>query len=1591
MHLKKIYPPTLVCFLLVLGGNMSHLSAQLSITGTGTPFTLNFNTYTGAGFQPNPTAGQLSSNTWSLGVMSDAPGTLAFGGTATSGDFARGQVSTAQSSGGAYARTITPGNNAMWFQPAGSDFLLNSFVTLRAQNNTGSAMTALDVAYDLVYMNDQARSTQFNFSWSTDNTNWNPVPSLDFTSGCASTGTSVLAAARSISLTGLNVANGDFIYLRWTPSDDATLGCNTGSRDEIGLDNISLTIPNVVTSSFNFSAATATVNESAGTLTGTVTLSQSSNCTVEVTLSGVSTATNGQDFAFSTPTVISSTLGGPTTFQFSATLTDDLLPELVETMVFSLSNATGGCLIGATNTFTATIQSSDLPSISNIVITELMYNPAELGTDSTEFIELYNNNASSVNLIGTTFSLGVNYTFPVSTLIAPGEYVVLCNNLAAFNNRYPGVTAQKFQWTQGALDNVGETVRLTNAFGQTIDSVTFDDQAPWPTAAAGNGASIVLCSPTVNNASVSNWFVATATNWGTVNAFNVLANPGSADAGVSCPLPTFGFGTATATVAESAGSTNYTLTLSNPSDCTVDVVLQPSTATVNQDFTFSSPQTVTFTAGGSSFQTFSLNIIDDLLPEGTEQVVLALTNPQGGCALAGTPTFTATIPSNDFQAVSNLVITEIMYNSPESGTDTLEFIEFQNANATPLRLLGCSISDAIVFHFPDTTLAPSAYFVACVSSRAFQNVYGGTAVQWTSGGLTNGGEIITVRDGLNNIVDQVTYDDVAPWPTQGNGLGRSIVLCSPNNNNAVASNWFAATTATGDVINGQAMFANPGVADPGVYCFQTPEIALVGTFVDVEETAGTATLTLQYNGYSNAATNVDLQVDAASTATAGLDYTFTSPLTVTFPAFTVPGSTQTVTVPILADALTEGNETIVFNLSNATNGATLGNATFTVTILCSLGSNVILVNDNAIGANDGSTWNNAFTSLQSALAIAVPGDEIWVAQGTYYPTTGLNRNAAFVLRPSVSLYGSFPDNGGCSLNDRLPYFASTLSGDIGIQGDNSDNSLRVVMAENVGSNVTVDQFIIQFGNASPGLNGSGVYLRAKGAGQVCSPVFNNCSICFNNAPLLGGGIYIEADYGGVANPSFTAGEIVFNTATNGGAGATALAQRGGVAILNLGNNILVGNNSTPRRGGGVTLWTNAGGTTQLNATGINFSGNTGTLSGGALYTYARQGSNATVMLSNVGLYGNASANGGGIYLHGQGATVNANFANIDASSNTATAAGAGIMAYSEAVGGNVILQINGAQVANNNAVSGGALALYSVNSGNLIGQLTNCRLIGNSASQRGGAIAFSNVRGTLNATLSNALVTGNSSAYGGGFHATATTPAAQNLQWGHLSMNGNTASLAGNHAYLIGAATAQATNGIFWNGPAASNAIPFMLKNTSALTFNHCLLDVLNQAAIPNGTGIATCNNVLYNLDPFFANAPSNLMPLSGSPAIDAGIPAGVIQDLNGAARPQGSGYDLGAYEFMAIAPRLAENTETALEWSVLPNPTYGPLVLSFGGETTGLVQIFDLQGRLVASQTLNGASSATFDLGELANGTYLARVVCDGEVLTAQIVLQKP
>ncbi len=204
-----------------------------SFTETG--YQENFDGFTGEGFSPSPATGKLHSGNWRVTGMSDGDGT--FDDTYTTGDFARGTSTGGVTTGGVYAFTVAEGVTILGVQPGASDFTPGAF-TLKLENTTQSTIEYLDLSYDIYVYNDQDRSSSFNFAYSLDDENYNQVPALDYTTPEALDEAPVwVKIERSATLLGLNFEPGNFIYLQWN-SDDVG---GSGSRDEFGLTNISLT------------------------------------------------------------------------------------------------------------------------------------------------------------------------------------------------------------------------------------------------------------------------------------------------------------------------------------------------------------------------------------------------------------------------------------------------------------------------------------------------------------------------------------------------------------------------------------------------------------------------------------------------------------------------------------------------------------------------------------------------------------------------------------------------------------------------------------------------------------------------------------------------------------------------------------------------------------------------------------------------------------------------------------------------------------------------------------------------------------------------------------------------------------------------------------------------------------------------------------------------------------------------------------------------------------------------------------------------------------------------------------------------------
>lgn len=141
------------------------------------------------------------------------------------------------------------------------------------------------------------------------------------------------------------------------------------------------------------------------------------------------------------------------------------------------------------------------PSFARILINEIHYDPP-IKTELTEFIELHNSGAASVDLSGWSLTEGISFTFPVGASIPAGGYLVIAENPGALQTRF-GVAALG-PWL-GLLANNGETITLRNAAGKVEDEVDYQLGFPWPTVGDLPGYSIELVNPAFDNDLGGSW------------------------------------------------------------------------------------------------------------------------------------------------------------------------------------------------------------------------------------------------------------------------------------------------------------------------------------------------------------------------------------------------------------------------------------------------------------------------------------------------------------------------------------------------------------------------------------------------------------------------------------------------------------------------------------------------------------------------------------------------------------------------------------------------------------------------------------------------------------------------------------------------------------------------------------------------------------------------------------------------------------------------------------------------------------------------------------------------------------------------------
>jgi len=338
---------------------------------------------------------------------------------------------------------------------------------------------------------------------------------------------------------------------------------------------------------------------------------------------------------------------------------------------------------------------------------------------------------------------------------------------------------------------------------------------------------------------------------------------------------------------------------------------------------------------------------------------------------------------------------------------------------------------------------------------------------------------------------------------------------------------------------------------------------------------------------------------------------------------------------------------------------------------------IIYVDADAPGANNGSSWINAYTYLQDALGDATSAEklvEVFVAQGLYKPDQGMNqipgdRQATFQLINNVTIMGGYAGISAPDPDARdIEAYETILSGDLnaddidindpcdlGGAPNRYDNSKVVVTGSNTDETAILDGFTVSSGRWDEPM-GCVIPPRPRrivdgGAGMnnsAGSPTVVRCTFTLNTTNWRGAGMHNAEG----SNPTVTNCTFTMNFAEDTGAAMANLTDcnpkvtdcnfsnnitwHGGGAMYNLNNSLTLTNctftyNSADREKGGGMY--NINSNPVLNS--CIFSENSAEI-GGAI---CNKGSNTVLNMceferNSSSYYGGAVANGGQLVAKG---------------------------------------------------------------------------------------------------------------------------------------------------------------------------------------------------------------------------------------------------------------------------------------------------------------------------------------------------------------------
>ena len=617
---------------------------------------------------------------------------------------------------------------------------------------------------------------------------------------------------------------------------------------------------------------------------------------------------------------------------------------------------------------------------------------------------------------------------------------------------------------------------------------------------------------------------------------------------------------------------------------------------------------------------------------------------------------------------------------------------------------------------------------------------------------------------------------------------------------------------------------------------------------------------------------------------------------------------------------------------------------------------IIYIAEEATGS--GTSWADASGDLQAALNNASSNTEIWVKEGSYYPTTCndcsfTDRDIRFSIPDGVKIYGGFAGTETAIDQRDIPNHPTYLSGDIDQDGTLENNSFTVVYTIQVSNLTEVDGFIITNGNAdassglgTPQTSGAGWFNTGATNDFKSSPLIRNCVFENNYAVGYAGGMLNDGSFTGNANPVYTNCIFKNNTAVAGGGAIFNTGSFSGYSNPEITDCIFENNNCIESDGGAIFNIGSENGTCSPFISNCVFKNNIVGHDGGAIYSFGKNGNSSPIITKCI-FENNSGKEGGAIYNDGTFDGFNGSQIMGCQFTNNFTDGGDGGAIYNSGFLGTCNPIIMNCQFESNTSEFAGGAVFNNGVEGICNPTLTNCRFLKNEATTFGGGVYNQGRLGNASPIITNCLFAENTAVSAGAIYNLGSAQGNANAVITNCTFFKNTANVCG-AIYCnagedtSGVASPVIANSIFWGNTAVDIGDIFRIINGTP-AISHSLVDKTDCGDLYNGNGgILNCNgSMVFNENPLFVDALNgNFHLANGSPAIDYGDNLAVNQtganvDLDNLPRIFNGTVDLGVFEFGSISGNGPTILQQPLSQEVCMDESVSLSISALGNQLT--------------------------------------------------------